>query len=192
MLGSAPRLACCMALTAAVGGAVAADLPDLGPAAPFRLTTQDGAPLALAELRGKVVLVAFIYASCKDVCLTETAKMVKVQEGLGGDFGRRVRFLSITVDPRHDTAAVLKKYARQFGARLDGWSFLTGTPEAVGQVARDYGVVYRQAGAAVEHNTLASVIDSRGHLRVQYLGVAFDPDELLADLRELLQEGGSN
>lgn len=191
MFPGAMRVAACLAL-AIVSAAAGAELPDLGAAAPFRLTTQDGAPLALEDLRGKVVLLAFIYASCKDVCLTGTARMVQVQEGLGADFGRRVRFLSITIDPGHDTAAVLKKYARQSGARLDGWSFLTGSPETVRQVARDYGVAFRKSASGVEHNTLASIIDGQGHLRVQYMGVAFDPGEMLADLRSLVQEGGGN
>ena len=186
------RLAAIAALLCAAGAA-ADPLPDMGPAAAFRLTTQDGATLALADLRGKVVLLAFIYVSCKDVCLTETARMVQVQKGLGRDFGRRVRFLSVTLDPERDSGAVLRRYARRFGARLDGWSFLTGTPATVRQVAGDYGVAFRKSAAGeVEHNTLASVIDGRGHLRVQYLGVAFDPDELLADLRSLVQEGGAN
>lgn len=180
-------------LGALAGGAPAGTLPDLGPAAPFRLTTQDGAELALADLRGKVVLLAFIYASCQDVCLTETAKMVLVQNRLGEDFARRVHFLSVTVDPEQDSGEVLRQHARRFGARLEGWSFLTGTPAAVRQVARDYGVAYRKTGPGeVEHNTLASIIDGRGHLRVQYLGAEFDPEELRADLLGLVREGAGN
>lgn len=165
--------------------------PDMGSAPPFRLMTQDGAPLSLADLRGKVVLVAFIYASCRDTCITETAKMVVAQNKLGGDFGKRVYFLSVTMDPARDTASVLREHALKFGARLDGWAFLTGTPAAVRRVARDYGVAYRKkAPGDVEHNTLASIIDGAGHLRMQYLGVEFDPDELVADLRRLARKEG--
>jgi protein SCO1/2 len=179
-----------LATLLAAAGAMAEPLPDIGPAAAFRLTTQDGNPLSLADLRGKVVLLAFIYASCKDVCLTETAQMVRVQQGLGEDFGKRVYFLSVTLDPEQDRGEALRQHARRFGARLDGWAFLTGTPEAVRQVARDYGVVFRKtAPGEVEHNTLASLIDGAGHLRVQYLGVEFDPDEMVADLRGLVREG---
>lgn len=188
-------LAAAVALLALVAGAASAGgapLPDLGPAPAFRLPTQDGAPLALADLKGKVVVVAFIYTECKDVCLAETAKMVQVQKQLGRDFGRRVHFVSITLDPETDTGPALATYARRFGAQLSGWSFLTGTPEQIRETAERYGVAFRKAGEGeVEHNTLASVIDRQGRLRVQYLGTAFDPGELLADLRALLQEGGS-
>lgn len=180
-------------LAPAAVAAGAADLADLGPAAPIHLTRQDGAPFTLSELRGKVVLLAFIYASCKDVCLTETAKMVQVQKGLGKAFGTRVQFVSITLDPEVDTGEVLKRHARQFGARLEGWAFLTGTPAAVRQVAHDYGVVFRKVDSGkVEHNTLASIIDGQGHLRVQYLGVEFDPNEMLADIQGLVREGAGN
>jgi len=168
-----------------------APLPDLGAAAPFSLSTPAGQRLALEDLRGKVVLVAFIYTRCKDVCLAETAKMATVQRRLGKDFGSRVHFVSITLDPEADDGAALLAHARRFGARLDGWSFLTGTPEEVREVARRYGVVFRKtAEGEVEHNTLASIIDPRGHLRVQYLGTDFDPQEMLQDIRGLLPKGG--
>lgn len=168
-----------------------APLPDLGPAAPFSLTTPAGKAFALDDLRGKVVLVAFIYTSCKDVCLAETAKMATIQKRLGKDFGSRVHFVSITLDPEVDKGDALLAYGRRYGARPEGWTFLTGTPEQVRDVARRYGVAFRKtASREVEHNTLATIIDPQGHLRVQYLGVAFDPQEMLRDIRGLLPEGG--
>jgi hypothetical protein len=88
-----------------------------------------------------------------------------------------------------DTPAVLKRYAEAHGATPAGWAFLTGTPAEIREVARRYGVVYRKtARGDVDHTFLTSVIDQAGTLRVQYLGVRFDPDELLADLRSLLRE----
>jgi protein SCO1 len=78
-------------------------LPVLGPAPDFTLTSQDGAQLSLSDFRGKVVVVTFIYTSCKDTCPFLTAKMAQVQDKLGKDFGSRIAFLSITVDPERDT-----------------------------------------------------------------------------------------
>src|ERR1700730_18433673 len=57
-------------------------LPVIGPAPPFALTSQDGVPVALADLRGKVVALAFIYTGCPDICPMLTQKMVDVQEAL--------------------------------------------------------------------------------------------------------------
>jgi protein SCO1/2 len=164
-------------------------LPRIGPAPDFTLTTQEGKRLSLSDFRGKVVAVTFIYASCADTCPLLTAKMAGLQARLGPDFGARVAFVSISVDPERDTPEVLKRYAEGHGAKPAGWAFLTGTPAEIREVARRYGIYYKKMPRGdVDHTFLTSVIDQRGILRVQYLGVRFDPDELLRDLQSLLPE----
>jgi protein SCO1/2 len=176
-----------LALSQAVGESV--DLPKIGPAPAFNLMTQDGARLALKDLHGKVVAVTFIYASCADTCPLLTAKLAGLQARLGADFGARVFFVAITVDPERDTPQVLKRYAQAHGANLTGWAFLTGTPAEIRQVARQYGIYAKKTPrGAVDHTFLTSLIDPGGTLRVQYLGVRFDPEELLRDLQALVQE----
>jgi protein SCO1/2 len=97
--------------------------------------------------------------------------------------------VSVTVDPARDTPAVLTHYARSYGANLEGWAFVTGSAEKIREVARGYGVYAKRNPAGdVDHTFLTSVVDQRGILRVQYLGVRFDPQELLADIRSLLTE----
>jgi protein SCO1/2 len=164
-------------------------LPTIAPAPEFTLTSQDGARVALADLRGKVVAVTFIYTLCADRCPVLTPMMSFVQDQLGADFGAKIAFVSITVDPERDTPEVLKEYAQAFGADLAGWSFLTGPSEAIRDVTRRYGVfASKSTNGDVDHTFLTSVIDRRGILRVQYLGVRFDPDEFRRDLLSLLQE----
>ena len=80
-------------------------LSKIGPAPDFALTTQDGRRLSLSELRGKVVAVTFIYTSCADTCPLLTAKMAGLQARLGPDFGSKVFFVSITLDPASSTLA---------------------------------------------------------------------------------------
>src|SRR5437773_11899708 len=91
-------------------------LPKIAPAPAFALTSQDGTRGSLADLRGKVVAVTFIYTSCIDRCPVLTALMPHVQDKLGQDFGERVAFVSITVDPERDTPEPLKQYADPFRA----------------------------------------------------------------------------
>src|SRR5882762_30984 len=86
-------------------------LSKIGPAPEFTLTDQDGKRIALKELRGKVLAITFIYSSCADTCPLLTARMAGLQDRLGADFGPRVYFVSVTVDPEHDTPGVLKRYA---------------------------------------------------------------------------------
>jgi protein SCO1 len=166
-----------------------APLPVIGPAPPFALTSQDGKPVALADLHGKVVAVTFIYTECPDICPLLTQKMVTVQEALGADFATKIDFVSITLDPAHDTPAVLKDYAHAFGANTAGWSFLTGSPRAVGEVTRRYGVFFaKQPDGSVEHTQLTTLVDAAGRMRVQYLGARFAADEFRHDLLRLAAE----
>jgi protein SCO1 len=161
-------------------------LPVIGQAPDFVLRAQDGTQVTLAQFRGKVVALAFIFASCSSTCPILTAKMATVQDQLGSDFGSRVIFLSITVDPEHDSPDVLKRYAETFGANPAGWKFLTGSPQTIQAIERGYGVLAERAPTGdVDHTNLISVVDPRGMMRVQYLGVRFDPDELRRDLLSL-------
>ena len=75
-----------------------------------------------------------------------TDKMARVQDELGPDFGTKIAFVSITVDPERDTPEVLKEYAAAFDANSTGWSFLTGEPATVREVAHRYGVAVAQDG----------------------------------------------
>jgi protein SCO1/2 len=164
-------------------------LPMIGAAPDFALTSQNGLPVTLGDYRGKVVAVTFIFASCTDTCPLLTDKMARVQDKFGPAFGKKVAFVSITVDPERDTPEVLKQYAQSFGANLAGWAFLTGDPAAIRDVEHRYGVfATKTANGDIDHTFLTSLIDSRGNLRVQYLGVRFDPEEFRSDLVGLLDE----
>jgi protein SCO1/2 len=164
-------------------------LPVIGPAPDFALRGQDGAEVTLKQFRGRAVAVTFIFASCSATCPILTAKMADVQIALGSDFGSKIAFLSITIDPEHDTPDVLQRYARTFGADPAGWKFLTGSPMAIQDIERRYGVfATKSSDRELDHTNLTSLIDSRGMLRVQYLGVRFDPDEFRQDLRGLVEK----
>jgi protein SCO1/2 len=115
--------------------------------------------------------------------------MATLQSRLGPEFGSKVFFVSITVDPERDTPGALAHYAKAHHANLAGWAFLTGTPDEIKQVARRYGVfVKKMPRGDVDHTFLTSLVDRAGTLRVQYLGVKFDPDEMLRDLQSLVSE----
>jgi protein SCO1 len=164
-------------------------LPMIGPAPPFALTSQDGQPMALAAFRGKVVAVTFIYTGCPDICPLLTEKMAQVQDELGTNFGAKIAFVSITLDPEHDTSEVLKQYAQLFGAKPEGWVFLTGSLEAIRDVAHRYGVFFaRNQDGSVDHTQLTTLVDPSGLIRVQYLGARFDPDEFRHDLMSLIEK----
>jgi protein SCO1/2 len=167
-----------------------ARLPKIGPAPEFTLTNQEGKRLSLRDLRGQVTVVTFIFTTCSDTCPLLTAKLVGIQRQLGTD-APKVSFAAITVDPLNDTPPVLKKYAQAHSADLSRFSFLTGSLDEIGDVTRRYAVFQqKQLSGNVEHTFLTSIIDQSGTLRVQYLGVRFDPKEFLGDLQSLVAEAG--
>src|SRR6195256_3656087 len=135
-------------------------LPKVATAPEFALTSQDEAQVTLADFRGRVVVVTFIFTMCTATCPVLTPMMSFVQDQLGSDFGAKIAFVSITVDPERDTPDVLKEYGRAFGADLKGWAFLTGAPAAIRDVTRRYGAfASRTATGDVDHTFLTSIVD---------------------------------
>jgi len=164
-------------------------LPVMGQAPSFSLTSQEGKTVTLAGLRGKVVALTFIYTACPDICPTLTQKMAQAQDDLGAVFGSKVVFVSITMDPEHDTTQVLKEYAQLFNANPEGWAFLTGPLEAIRGLTRRYGVFFeKKPDGSVDHTQLTTLIDPGGQMRVQYLGARFDPEEFRRDLMSLIDK----
>jgi len=89
-------------------------------------------------LKDQVVVVNFIFTRCPGTCPVQTAKMSELYKELGGEMGRTVRFVSISVDPDNDTPAKLLEFADRYKAG-DGWFFLTGEQESLDQVTRRLG-----------------------------------------------------
>lgn len=116
------------------GTGTASNQPGIG--GPFTLVDGDGKQVTDRDLRGKYLLVYFGYTFCPDVCPTTLNEVSTAMDGLGAK-AERVQPVFITVDPRRDTPDVVKRYTEQFGPRILG---LTGTPEQVAAVSREYRV----------------------------------------------------
>jgi len=101
----------------------------------FTLIDQNRRPLGKDDLRGKIWIANFIYTNCPDECPLMTAEMARIQSGLAG-IGE-LRLVSITVDPEHDTPAVLSRYAERVQADPERWFFLTGDKSAIYRLARE-------------------------------------------------------
>jgi protein SCO1/2 len=108
------------------------------------LYTQDNQPRRFYDdlLRGKVVLINFMYVTCGDICPLATANLVQVQNALGERLGREVFIYSITLEPRTDTPAILKQYAAGYQTK-PGWFFLTGQEEDIHLLRRKLGIYDR-------------------------------------------------
>lgn len=155
------------------------------PAADFQLTDQDGRPFRLSDQRGQVVVLAFGYTSCPDICPTTMDDFRRVRRQLGAR-AERARFVMVTVDPQRDDAARLKQYLAKFDPALVG---LTGDLAALKQVWRGYGVytAARPGVNLVDHSSRVYVVDARGNLRMTY-AMELGADPLADDLRHIISE----
>ncbi|MFL5274322.1 MAG: SCO family protein [Anaeromyxobacteraceae bacterium] len=104
------------------------------------LVTQDAQKVKLYDdlLRGKIVVLSFVYTRCTKQCGLITASLARVQRLLGERMGKDVFFYSISIDPERDTPAVLKEYATAFRAG-PGWTFLTGAKADIAEIRRKFG-----------------------------------------------------
>jgi protein SCO1/2 len=154
------------------------------------LSDQHGKPVSLASLKGKPVLVDFIYTSCPGECLVTTNRMAKVAERLGGELGSKVTLVSFTIDPEHDGPAQLLYYARHENADRGGWLFLTGTPKQIdGELANFHLVRRRDPDGSVEHITEFFLLGPNGHERVIFDPLQVTPDNVAAHIEQAAGTG---
>jgi protein SCO1/2 len=108
------------------------------------LITQDGKTIHFYDdmLKGKIVLINFIYTECGETCPLETAKLAQVYKLLGDRMGKDIFFYSITVDSKRDSPSVLKAYSKKFHTG-PGWYFLTGKKEDIDTVRKKIGMAGR-------------------------------------------------
>ena len=105
------------------------------------LITQDGRKVHFYDdlLKGKTVAIELIYTHCVDSCPLETARLVQAQKILGSQVGKDIFFYSITIDPKRDTPAVLKAYAKKYHVG-PGWLFLTGKQADIDLISKKLGL----------------------------------------------------
>jgi protein SCO1/2 len=144
------------------------DLPVQGNGAEFSYTDSDGANVTLSNTNGKARLLYFFFATCPDVCPPTTFLMSQVQDVLKEDgvFGDKVEFLSVTIDPNHDTPEVLKEYAKRFNADPNGWKFLRGDEKGTAELARKYEILVTKGDdGSFGHMNLIVLLDKKGQIR---------------------------
>lgn len=160
LIGSGPR----------TDAPTAADVTRLRiPVPAFSLIERSGNPITNADLAGKVWIAGFVFTRCHGPCPLVTGMMARLQSELDPN----VQWVTITVDPEHDTPQVLAEYARQNRVPEKGWWFLTGDKEAVYRLVREgfrIGVEEDAdpnalPGERITHSTRLAVVDRRGMIR---------------------------
>ncbi len=179
---------------------------NIGELPTFELTNQSGQRIHSADLKGKLLLISLIYTRCPDICPITTIEMRSLQDRLRteGMLGSDALLLSISVDPEHDTPAVLAEYAKQFNVDTTSWHFLTGSPDYVRKVVveglmlgydkapADGHLNHSPGGGApinqtyeVSHSDRVLLVDRHGFIRASYAVSELDLDRIETDMRRL-------
>ncbi|MDZ7813145.1 MAG: SCO family protein [Ideonella sp.] len=172
---------------AAGGGFKGVDITGAEYARELSLPDASGQPRALADFKGKVVVVFFGYTQCPDVCPTTLAELAEVRKQLGAD-GAKVQSIFVSVDPARDTAELLKAYVNNFG---EDNIALRGTPEQTAAMAKEFKVFYAkvpgktETSYTVDHTAASFLYDPQGRVRV-YSRYGSGTEALAHDIKRLL------
>jgi protein SCO1/2 len=154
-----------------------------------KLVDQNGNAVVLASLKGKPLVVDFIYTSCPGPCLMETAKLANVAVRLGNDLGPKVTIVSITVDPEHDRPKQLLDYSRQQGADEKGRYFLTGGPADVDQALAGFKLSRQiEPDGSVGHLVDVMLIGTDGRVVREYDGEVVKAQDIVDDVKKTLSK----
>ncbi len=151
------------------------------------LVNQDGQTMRLYSdlIRGRVVVIDFMFTSCTGACPIMSTNFAKIQDWLGDRLGKDVYLISISVDPATDTPAKLKEYAARFKAR-PGWYFLTGSKENVDEALRKLG---NSVASPQDHQNLFIIGNEPTGLWKKAFGLA-PLDSLLPIVQSVVEDRG--
>ena len=143
---------------------------------------------SLADFRGKVVALFFGYTNCPDICPSIMAKLAGAVKNLGKD-SNQIQVLFISVDPEHDTPALLKQYVSTFNPNFLG---LSGDLETTRNIAKEFKIAFQKQAEAtqdsyvMEHSAGTYILDQKGKLRL-YVNTNTNIDIISHDILELLR-----
>jgi protein SCO1 len=149
-----------------------ARLPD------FELTSQDGRLVTAAGLRGKPLVVTFLYSTCKDTCPAQVRSIRGALDRLGHD----VRVVGVSVDPANDTPDRAKTFLidQAMRGRMD---FLLGTRAQLAPVWKAFGIAPQTKGR--DHSSYTVIVDGAGRQRIGFPADQLTSSRLAADLSHL-------
>jgi protein SCO1/2 len=150
-----------------------------------RFIDQRGQPFTLADFRGRIVVLSFIYTRCRDarMCPLISANFHTLQARLGAG---PYHLVEITLDPEYDRPRVLAAYGRAFGADPTRWTLGTGAPDAVLDFAAQFGITaFPDPSVGLIHAERTALIDQSGRIRQLIDEAGWSPGGVIAQLRAM-------
>jgi protein SCO1/2 len=157
----------------------------------FALEDAEGGAVALSDLRGKVVVLHFVYTNCPDVCPLHAERIAEIQAMVNRTPMRElVQFVTITTNPEHDTPGVMREYGSAHGLDPVSWRFLTSGPDRPEDTTRNlaerFGHTFTQTEEGYQiHGVVTHVIDREGRWQANFHGLEFEPTNLVLYINAL-------
>ena len=133
----------------------------------FEFTDQNNKLVSNSNFEDKVYVVEFFFTSCPTICPRMNENMVKIQNEFYGNPSFAIA--SVSIDPERDSPEVLKAYAKEKGATIKNWYFLTGDKDDVYTFSNDgfrlYAGENKDVEGGFEHSGLFALIDKEGYIR---------------------------
>ena len=156
--------------------------------ADFKFLSSEGKYLSLADLRGRPLVVHFVYTGCFQVCPASTQFLAKAVAEAERSLGRGAfRVASIGFNQPADSPPAMKDFARKFGLASPHWLFLSPEMASVPRLAADFGFRYEQTAAGFDHLLQATIVDADGRIYRQVYGDSFEAPLFVGPLLELAQ-----
>ena len=138
------------------------------PVPDFTMTSQNGKTVKLSDLRGNVVVLTFIYTRCPlpDFCPLMDKKFSELAQRISTFPARanKVRLISLSFDPEHDTPDLLRKHAQVRGATPPLWSYAVASHAELAKIGGSLGLFYQPGDNEIAHNLCTAIIDAEGKL----------------------------
>jgi protein SCO1/2 len=165
-------------------GAIGSRVPDLG------FQDADGNRIALADLRGKPLLVTLIYTSCADVCPTIIESLAPAADAAEELLGKgSFNILTVGFDTRNDTPERMRSFARAHNAGGDNWYFAGSDKETMDRLGTAVGFSFFSSAGGFDHMAQVTVLDKTGTIYQQVYGSTFEPPAIVEPLKQMVLGG---
>jgi protein SCO1/2 len=138
----------------------------------YKFTNELGQAVSLSDFRGQALAITFFYTRCPlpDYCPRLSKNFQEASQKLESmaNAPTNWHFLSVSFDPEFDSPEMLKAYGKSYSYDPDHWSFLTGPPDKIGELARLSGVTYELDAGTINHNFRTLIIDANNHLQTVF------------------------
>ena len=147
---------------------------------------QDGQKVSLKSFIGKPVVLTMFFANCTYACPLLVNDMQRMESSISANYRNNYRFILVSIDPKRDTPAKLKIYAKEHGLDLSRWTLLTGKSDDIMELAALLGFKYKKDEKGnYSHSNIITLLNEKGEIAHQHVGLNQDIAETVNQLRNL-------